>query len=364
MSLRLKNGRWEIDFYPHGRSAGRIQKRLPPGTPEDVAQALYADLVSRYKDAPIDPIDLGLTVSQLGNKYLAWYEMYRAPSTLKDVRHAFEFPIDKVLGKIVAEDISPGHILDYQRSRRADGVSNRTINKELAYLSGCLRWAAKQENAFITPRTWKVEPLPYARPIPQILSADEVQRILEAAEPFYRAMFLCLYSLGLRMNEARQLKWSDIDRENMSLTVRQKGGTFKRLPISATLLGALEEIVTPPGCRQGKAHKRQAVAVAGRGGYVFVNEQTGKPILQIRKAIARSCKKAGIDKHVYPHLFRHSVATHLMGDNVNLRTIQKYLGHSTVKTTEFYTHVGQAHLQGAADLIEAGLHRKKRASEK
>jgi integrase/recombinase XerD len=75
----------------------------------------------------------------------------------------------------------------------------------------------------------------------------------------------------------------------------------------------------------------------------------------IRHALTRACKKARISKRVYPHLFRHSVATHMLGDNVNLRTIQTYLGHRQVQTTEFYTQVFRDNLKDAAQTIISKL---------
>ena len=345
---------YEIDFYEAGRSAKRIRIRLDAGLTEEQARIACDSLIAQKKNRPVKPIDLGLTISALTLKYLEWYEMYRAPMTFKDVRRTFEGPVDLILGKIVAEDLQPRHILDYQKRRREDKVSNRTINKELAYLSGCLRWAAETENAFISPRTWKIKSLPYDRPIPQVLTPDEVNRILEVAEPFYRAMILCLYSLGLRMNEARMLRWKDVDRENKTITVKQKGGSFKRLPAGAMLLSALDEIQMPVGCRRGKRHPESK----SDSEYVFFNQRSEKPVFDIRRAIERACKKAGVERHVNPHLFRHSVATHLMGDGESLGIIQRYLGHSQIAVTEFYLHVGMQHLRGASDLIEASLTRK------
>ena len=346
---RKGNIRYEFDFYTHGRAGDRIRGRFNPGTTEDEAQEKYAGYVAAYKQTEIEPLHLGLTIDKLTGKYLPWYEMYRQAKTVKDARRTFEGDVSTILGSIMAELISPHDILNYQKKRRAGGVSNRTINKELAYLSGCLSWAAKPENAYITQRTWKMPMLPYNRPIPQILSADEVIRIIEAAEPFYRAYFLCLYSLALRMDEARQLQWGDIDRENMSVTVKQKGGSFKRLPLGPALAAALDIV---------KAQRPQD----GKEDYVFLNPRMisetvpqGKPILQIRRAIARACKKASITRHVNPHLFRHSVSCHLMGENTNMSIIQKLLGHKDVTTTQWYSHVSMVNLRTAGDTISGLL---------
>jgi len=281
-------------------------------------------------------------VSRLADKYMEWYELHRQPKTVEDVKMVFKKHIEPAMGGVVAEDLDRQHILNYQIKRRAL-VSGRTVNKETAYLSGCLRWA--ERNGLITVRTWKFEDLPHARPLPNVLSADEVRRIIDAMEeePFYKAYFLCLYAIGLRMNEARMIKVKDVDRENLTVTVKQKGGRFKRLPIPATLLAAFDAIA-PEGKYDGER-------------YIFLNvhQDEPKPIGQVRKAIARACKRAGITSHVSPHTFRHSFATNLMGEGVNMEIISKLLGHAEVKTTAFYTHVAQGHLRGASKLISDRL---------
>jgi site-specific recombinase XerD len=82
---------------------------------------------------------------------------------------------------------------------------------------------------------------------------------------------------------------------------------------------------------------------------------TGEAVKNLRPAIQRACQKAGITKRVTPHLFRHSFATHLVDANVNLRTIQKLLGHSRITTTEIYTHVSLENMRKAQGVIGKGL---------
>jgi integrase/recombinase XerD len=244
------------------------------------------------------------------------------------------------LGTVFADDLSQEDILKYQRKRREEGVSNGTINKEVYTISGLLKWASDPENAIIRPRYWKIQRLPHPRRIPNVLTPEEVSLILKAAEPLYQALLcLCLYGLGLRANEARMLKWSNIDRKNNLITVMQKGGSFKQLPLSPMLLSAFDAI---PGDRTE---------------FVFANPKTKKPLIDFRTGLDRACKAAGLTRHVNPHLFRHSVATHLMRGDINLRIIQQYLGHADISTTQFYTHVRQQHLKGVSAMIEAGLHK-------
>lgn len=176
-----------------------------------------------------------------------------------------------------------------------------------------------------------------------ILSPDEVARILVEAEklknPVYHALILCWYAMGLRSAEARNLKWEDIDEANHTVRVTQKGGTQKILPINDKLIEAFRRVRT---------RKK-----APPGPYVFSFRRDGSPAHNIRRTLNQIVAAAGVEKTATPHLFRHSIATHLLTGGVNQRTIQRYLGHSSSAATEWYTHVSLEHLRAA----QAGLYR-------
>jgi len=92
-----------------------------------------------------------------------------------------------------------------------------------------------------------------------------------------------------------------------------------------------------------------------QGAHIFISRITNRPIVNVRKGIEAIATKAKITKHVFPHLFRHSVATAMLSDKTNLRTVQGMLGHADIGTTEFYTHVDISHLREAENAIEKAL---------
>jgi len=341
MSLRWNDriNRYEIDFYVGGRKGERVQRRLKAGFTSQEAETIYKRHLKLYR-IKTDDADLGLTVSKLTKKYLEWYEMHRQPSTVEDARRVFETHVETILGGIAAETIGEDDVQTYQTKRRAAGAGNRTINKELAYFYGCLRWAAGR--GLISPRAWTVSALPYSRPLPQVLTVKEVVQVLDAAQPIVRAYLLLLYGVGLRHTEARMIREADIDRAENAVIVKQKGGSFKRLPLPASVLASIDEIDVPGAPENAE-------------GYIFFNPSTEKPMRYFRKGIQRACAKAGITKRVYPHLFRHSFATHLMGSGANLRIIQKMMGHAQIQSTEWYTHVDQEQMKGASGMIENAM---------
>ena len=327
--------RFIVAFRPNGRNGRLIRQSLPESINTALAAQEIEGLMKRArKEKYTPPSPQGTTVMELFPQYLDWYELYRAKSTYTDLYAIYNAHFEPHLGPKKVEDIESNAIQLYQKLRRAEGVTNRTINKELDYFSGFRKWCERE--CKIAAPVSRTQRLPHKRPLPQILGIDEVIKILDASEPFYRAFFLALFSLGLRMDEARQLRWHDIDMNNRILRVIQKGGSYKILPASDWFMGALEEI-------------RPEVAPPDQ--FVFLNKATGKPVFQVRKALARACKKAEVKRHVYPHLFRHSVATFLMGKNINMRVIQGYMGHSKIGTTEFYTHVAVENLREAENAI-------------
>ena len=339
MSVKYHIDHYVVDYRPDGRNGKRIRRHLPVSIQSE-EEALLTERLIKESVASRKQEEVPLTnetVSELFSKYLDWYEVNRSKTTYRDIGYISKY-FESILGAIKVENININHIEMYKKMRLASDrkPSNRTINKELAYFSGFLRWSVK--HGYITARQFRVDNLPHKRPIPVVLSVDEVFRVLAEAEPFYRAYFIFLYSLGLRASEAKNLTWGDIDLEMNTVTVKQKGGSLKRLPMNELIAVGLLDI------------ERGADA-----DYVFgskLKRMNGKPIYDARRALLRAVKKAGIKKHVYPHLFRHSIATHLVAKNVNMRVIQKYLGHTNISTTEFYTHVDIHGLMEATKIVD------------
>jgi len=336
-----------LDYLQNGRYSRRIRAVLPD-TVETLEQAQLVDRMrrtSRTKKTRELPADAA-TVDYLFPAYLEWYGAHRAATSLADLKLIYNAHISRILGNEKIVGLTTENLDYYQQMRLQEKrkgttrtVKPRTINKELNYFSGFLKWCRRHKRIDIAPVYY--ERLKADRPRPEILTIEEVWKIIEAANPFYRAFILCLYALGLRFAEARWLTLRHFDFAAMSVTVRQKGGSQKVLPV--------DEIV---------AEAIRALSVTDPDQWLFLNPRTvseacprGKPIGDIQKALGRICAAAKVTKRVHPHMFRHSWATHLLGAEVNLRTIQRYLGHAQSATTEFYTHVAIQHLRDASDHV-------------
>ena len=162
--------------------------------------------------------------------------------------------------------------------------------------------------------------------LPEVLSEEEVKAILDATENIkHKAILMTIYSAGLRISEAINLKIKDIDSQRMQIRVEQGKGKKDRY----TLLGKKTLEVLR---KYFQLYKPSIYIFEGMDGQQYSRSS----ISQILKA---SVMKAGIKKRISVHTLRHSFATHLLEGGVNLRYIQSLLGHGSSKTTEIYTHI-------------------------
>lgn len=204
--------------------------------------------------------------------------------------------------------------------KRAKGCSPQTVNLHLNAIAFFYRHILKNpENLGI-----KFAKRPHRLPV--VLSRDEISRVIEVlANKKHRLMISLAYSAGLRVSEVVNLKVYDVEPENLCLRIRQSKGRRDRITIFSD---KLRESLT--GYMAGKKPEQ----------YFFESERGGKLTSRTaQKIFKRALKKAGIAKPATFHSLRHSFATHLIEDGVNLRYVQELLGHRNIRTTQIYTQV-------------------------
>ena len=173
----------------------------------------------------------------------------------------------------------------------------------------------------------------HARKIPVVLSLEEMKRLLEATTCLkHQAALSVAYGAGLRVAEVSALKVSDIDSKRMLLRIeRGKGGRYRNAMLPQGLLPLLRD--------WWRAGRQQGVLNVD--GWLFPGQNALIPIStrQLHRIVVEAAEAADINKRVGPHTLRHSFATHLLEDGVDIRVIQALLGHAKLNTTAFYTQV-------------------------
>lgn len=335
MSYYLRKGIWYVVTRPQGRYGHVKHLRLPESSTEEDAKRIDLTLKAairekRKSSSKTKIIDKG-TIKDLWSEYHRYIMLHRKQRTAADVEDTGKHII-KILGNINVADLNQYHITLFKELRKKDKgrdrkstISNRTINKNLAWLSGFLKWCRKYTEIEIPDI--EIENLPAERPIPVILSMQECKDILNNLAYPYKGFVACLYLLGLRLSEVQRLRKEDFDMNNNVVYIKKtKSGLPKVLGIPDWLKTVLQEAPVNEITRNSP--------------YMFPSKVTGGVIYNIRHALRKACEKANVTKKVYPHLFRHSIASHLLELNYSTRAIQSFLGHQQISQTEWYAQVG------------------------
>lgn len=268
-------------------------------------------------------------------KYLTYMENIKSSSAHTLRAYTREL---KVLSQNLDEDDSESQVLSKLRGflAQSTSLSLASRNRRSAALKSFFKWMF--EKSLTTQDLSLSIPMPKVpQKIPHFISADEAisvlksyEKDLDLAELKDRTLFCLLYGGGLRVSEACQLRWTDVDwKKSQVLTVR-KGGDEQWVPVPELTLTALKKL------------KAQT-----EGPYVFgdapLNTRTAYTWIKNRGRIA------GLLKPLNPHALRHSYATHMLSSGADLRSLQELLGHKSLGTTQKYTHLSTTELARAID---------------
>ena len=180
-------------------------------------------------------------------------------------------------------------------------------------------------------RCYKVNRAKREKTLPDVLSKEEIKRILDVAAKDLRffCTFSILYSAGLRISELLELKPGDINESRNLIRVRQgKGKKDRYTLLSRPLMKKLAEY--------NRLYKPKVWLFEHRPGEPFTESIVSKRL----KAAAR---EAGITKRIYPHLLRHTFATHLLEQGTDIKIVKELMGHKNIKTTEVYVHIADTY---------------------
>jgi integrase/recombinase XerC len=248
--------------------------------------------------------------------------------------------VDEHTGVIEPDCIRADHVRNYLAELLRGGSSRATVQRRLFAIKAYFRWrelASGKPNPVYAMRSPKAD-----QRLPQVLNERDTVALVEADDSMNsrarlrdRAILEVLYSAGLRVSELTGLDWRDIDEELGLVMIRSgKGNKDRLVPIGEPALDALRawRAATP-----GTPSADWPVITNLRG-----SRLTPRAVQTI---VARRLVQAGLNTPITPHGLRHSFATHMLNAGADLRSIQEMLGHSSLTTTQRYTHVSVRHLK-------------------
>ena len=240
-------------------------------------------------------------------------------------------------GKVTIEQLT-----DFLARRKSDGLSAASLRQVIIALKIFFRFLAGRgligkdvAEQLNSPRLEHY--------LPDTLNEPAVEKLLESIDTTQplgrrdRAIVELLYASGLRVSELVNARLEEINLDENVIRVTGKGNKTRLVPVGKAAKAAIENYL---------ANERPQLVSRKSGSHLFLSKRgrqlTTQRIWQIVKDRARL---AGLDENVYPHLLRHSFATHLLGNGADLRVIQELLGHADIATTQIYTHVDQKRLR-------------------
>jgi integrase/recombinase XerD len=224
----------------------------------------------------------------------------------------------------------------------AKTVNPRSQSRVISGLRGFFNYLIFEEYRKSNPLEL-IESPKLGRKLPDTLSISEIDELIASIDlsspqgERNRAILETLYGCGLRVSELIHLQVSDLFFDEGFIKVTGKGDKQRFVPIGATTIKYIE-------IYRNHVRIHQEI-VASAKDTLFLNRR-GKPLTRamIFTIVKQLAEKAGIQKNISPHTFRHSFATHLLENGADLRAIQQMLGHESITTTEIYTHIDTSHL--------------------
>lgn len=250
--------------------------------------------------------------------------------------------LGKTRGRAHFSEVQIDDITDYLGHRKRAGLAPGSIKLIIVAIRIFFRFLAAHKT--IAKDIAGVLPLPrLSRILPETLNELQVERLLDSMPEKHptalrdKAMIELLYASGLRVSELVEARLENLNLDEGFIRVIGKGDKMRLVPVGGRAREAIANYL---------AVERPKVVGKKTGSHIFLNRRGTKlTTVRVWQIVKQSARFAGIDINVYPHLLRHSFATHLLGNGADLRIIQEMLGHADIATTQIYTHVDRDHLK-------------------
>lgn len=239
-------------------------------------------------------------------------------------------------------EVSKKNIISFLAWEMDEGAAYSTVARSLSSIKGFFKFMVLENHITLNPTT-DLETPKIKRKLPQVLSIEEVDKLMEQCNVMLplglrdRAMLELMYGTGLRVSELLSLQIDDINFTAGFLRCLGKGRKERIIPVNNTSIMWVERYLSRARNKLVKSHLERTL---------FVNAH-GHPLSRqgFFKLLAQYGEKMGIQKEITPHTLRHSFATHLLENGADLRAVQEMLGHADISTTQIYTHLTKTRLR-------------------
>ena len=241
-----------------------------------------------------------------------------------------------------ADQVTLPLVSDYLGVRKRDGLAASSIKLIVVALKIFFRFLAAKGRIARDPTETLTLPR-IERYLPETLNELQVEQLIESintAQPRGlrdRAIVELLYASGLRISELANARLEHLNLEERILRVTGKGNKTRLVPIGRRACDALAAYVGAERPKMVKARTGSEIFLSSRG--------TRLTTVRLWQIVKERARHSGLEANIYPHMLRHSFATHLLSNGADLRIIQEMLGHSDISTTQVYTHVDQQRLK-------------------
>ncbi|MCB2230280.1 tyrosine-type recombinase/integrase [bacterium] len=354
MARIYKRGKiWYLDISVKGR---RVRKRV--GTSKKMAELALKDAEVKVARDEFGFSSQDIKVGELIERFLEYNRTNHRPSTMNRYKavtdHFRRYLTEKQPSVAMLSQLTPEVLEGYKTFRRDEwvnpngkpvdgkirqhtrkGARARTVNLELEGLKTMLnlarRWGYLKDNPVNQVKPLKTDDKRTVR----FLSVEECHRLLEAATPEYYSVLFTFLNSGLRKSELEYLRWSDIDLRRGAIAIRSKADwkpkTGEReVPMTDELKDLFQKL---------KAKNKPE-----QDDFIFPIRDRARSHNWLRNELIRTALRAGITDLTRVHTLRHTFASHLVMNGVDLPTVGKLLGHSDIETTMIYAHLAPEHL--------------------
>lgn len=328
---RTPDGVYWIDYFVGGRRIRETTGTTNLKLAENCLKSRLGDVVQgRFKLASIK---VSPKLCQFAQEYLDWARNNKR-SWQRD-----RFSLQNLLpffGNHRISEIRPQEVELY-KAKRLDVAKTATINREVACLKHVLNIAVEWQLITENP-IGRVKLFKETAGAVRFLGREQIQRVIEVCQGTFRWIVITAIHTGMRRNEILSLEWSDVNLDTGIITLsRTKNGEVRYIPLNQTMQNLL-------------------ATIPSRSKYVFAQEN-GKPYAWIGRAWRNAKAEAGIDCRF--HDLRHTFASHLAMEGVDLRAIQELMGHKSLKMVQRYTHLSPGHLSRAIGRLDQAFGEQK-----